>query len=38
MEIKDKELHKLALTAIIYRKRGANFEYLITQRSSKEFR
>ena len=36
MEVKDKELHKIALTAIIYKKRGADFEYLITQRSSAE--
>jgi 8-oxo-dGTP pyrophosphatase MutT (NUDIX family) len=36
MEIQDKELHKIALTAIIYKKRGADLEYLITQRSSAE--
>lgn len=33
---KDKELHKIALTAIIYRKREKDFEYLITQRSAAE--
>ncbi len=36
MEIQDKELHKIALTAIVYKKRGNDFEYLITQRSSTE--
>lgn len=33
MEIKNKELHRVVPTAIIYRKQGKNIKYLITQRS-----
>ncbi|MFH1671747.1 MAG: NUDIX domain-containing protein [Candidatus Portnoybacteria bacterium] len=33
MKIKDKELHRITSTAIIYRKQGSNIKYLITQRS-----
>ncbi len=33
IEIKDKELHRISLTAIIYKKTEKGFEYLITKRS-----
>ena len=33
MEIKNKELHRISLTAIIYKKQGQNIKYLITQRN-----
>ncbi|NQV00665.1 MAG: NUDIX domain-containing protein [Parcubacteria group bacterium] len=33
MKIKNKELHRITSTAIIYRKHGKNIKYLITQRS-----
>lgn len=33
MEIKDKELHRIASTAIIYKKEGGGVKYLITRRS-----
>ncbi len=33
MEIQNKEMHRIDSTAIIYRKRGDDFEYLITKRS-----
>jgi len=33
VEIKDRELHRISITAIIYRKTERDFEYLITRRS-----
>jgi len=36
MEIKNKELHRISLTAIIYKKQGQDIKYLITQRSLKK--
>jgi 8-oxo-dGTP diphosphatase len=33
MEIKYRDLHRITTTTIIYRKRGSNFEYLITKRA-----
>jgi 8-oxo-dGTP pyrophosphatase MutT (NUDIX family) len=33
MEIKDRELHRITTTTIIYRKRKSDFEYLITKRA-----
>ncbi len=33
MKIQDRELHRISLTAIIYRKQGKDIKYLITQRS-----
>ena len=33
MKIQNKGLHRISLTAIIYRKQGKDFKYLITQRS-----
>jgi len=33
MEIKNRELHRITSTAIIYRKQGSDIKYLITQRS-----
>lgn len=33
MKIKNKELHRITSTAIVYKKKGQNIEYLITQRS-----
>ncbi|MEK7652878.1 MAG: NUDIX domain-containing protein [Patescibacteria group bacterium] len=33
MEIKDKELHRITSTAIIYKEEGGQFKYLITRRS-----
>ena len=33
MKIKDKELHRISLTAIIYKKQKKEIKYLITQRS-----
>ena len=34
MEVKDKELHRITSTAIIYKKDGEGFKYLITKRSA----
>jgi len=36
MEIKNKELHRITSTAIIYKERDSGFKYLITQRSLKK--
>ncbi|MCI0619737.1 NUDIX domain-containing protein [Candidatus Wolfebacteria bacterium] len=36
MEVRDKELHRIAVTAIIYRRRGDTYEYLITKHSPKK--
>lgn len=33
MEIQNKEMHRIDSTAIIYRKRGDDYEYMITRRS-----
>ena len=33
MEIKDRELHRITSTAIIYKLEGKSYQYLITQRS-----
>jgi 8-oxo-dGTP pyrophosphatase MutT (NUDIX family) len=33
MEVQNKEMHRIDSTAIIYRQRGDDFEYLITKRS-----
>jgi 8-oxo-dGTP pyrophosphatase MutT (NUDIX family) len=35
-DIKDKELHRIAITAIIYRKEEGKWKYLVTQRSLKK--
>ena len=37
MKVKYKELHRITSTAIIYKKQGKDFKYLITQRDFNKF-